>query len=140
MKAMKISREEKKEKAIKIMNTLDIYKPYIHGFKDNDKVCFFEDFAGYWVDQESEIQAKMKAIEAKYNCLVYAITHEYTEFGECYDFLLITDHKREWNSLIEEYHDGYAVFAYVWNKDDDWCSELGTIAVKSFCGGIRRFA
>ncbi len=140
MKAMKISREEKKEKAIKIMNTLDIYKQYIKGFKDSDKVCFFENFGGYWVDQEPEIEKKIKAIEGKYNCLVYAITHEYTEFGECYDFLLVTDYKCERNSLIEEYQGGYAVFAYVWNKDDDWCSELGTIAVKSFGCGIRRFA
>lgn len=137
---MKISKELKKEKAIEILNTLNIYQPYVQGFNDDDKVCFFEHYAGYWVYQEHEIEKKMREIEAKYNCLVCAITHEYTEFGECYDFLLITDHKCEWRTLIEKYQGGHAVFAYVWNKDDDWCSELGTIAVKSFGGGIRRFA
>ena len=31
-------------------------------------------------------------------------------------------------------------FAYVWNKDDDQCSEFGSITVQSFGGGIRRIA
>ena len=33
---------------------------------------------------------------------------------------------------------GYYAFAYVWNKDDDFCSEFGTIGLKSFGGGIKR--
>ena len=35
----------KKEKAIEIMKKMDIYKPYIKGFRENDKVCFFVCFA-----------------------------------------------------------------------------------------------
>ena len=34
----------------------------------------------------------------------------------------------------------HSAFAYVWNKTDDWCSELGTITVKSAGGGIKRIA
>jgi hypothetical protein len=34
----------------------------------------------------------------------------------------------------------HTAFAYVWNKDDDWCSEFGSITVQSFGGGIRRIA
>lgn len=30
--------------------------------------------------------------------------------------------------------------AYVWNKDDDWSSEFGSVMVQSFGGGIRRIA
>ncbi len=77
----------KKEKAIEIMKKMDIYKPYIKGFKENDQVCFFEQFGGFWIDQEPELYAKMKAIENEHKCKVYAVTHEYTEFGELYDFL-----------------------------------------------------
>ena len=135
---MKIKREIKKAKAIEIMMTLDIYKPYIKGFENNDQVCFFENFGGYWVDQEPEIEAKMKEIEKKYTCLVYAITHEYTEFGELYDFLIVTDYKEEWSELATGKGNRHYVFAYVWNKDDEWCSEFGTIEVQSFGGGIRR--
>ena len=37
---MNITIENKKQKAIELMNKLDIYKPYIKGFKDKNSVCF----------------------------------------------------------------------------------------------------
>ena len=132
--------EERKIKAIELLEKLDIYKPYIKGFRENDKVCFFERFGGYWVDQEPEIYNKMKEIEKQFNCTVYAITHEFTEFGECYSFLLVTNYKSEWKNLVVTENGTHYAFAYVWNKDDDWCSELGTVGVKSFGGGITRVA
>ena len=132
--------EERKIKAIELLNKLDIYKPYIKGFEEKDQVCFFERFGGYWVEQEPEIYNKMKEIEKRFNCTVYAITHEYTEFGECYSFLLVTNYKSEWKNLVVTENGTHYAFAYVWNKDDDWCSELGTVGVKSFGGGITRVA
>ena len=131
--------EQKKEKAIELLKQLDIYKPYINGFVKNNQVCFYERFGGYWVDQEPEIEKKMKEIEQKHNCLVYAITHEYLEFGECYSFLIVTDYEEEWNDLV--YSDGrgyHSAFAYVWNKDVEYCSEFGSIGVQSLGGGICR--
>lgn len=130
--------EERKIKAIELLKQLGIYKPYIEGFKEKDQVCFFERFGGYWVDQEPEVYNKMKEVEAQFNCTVYAITHEYTEFGECYSFLLVTRYKQEWKNLVVSENGTHYAFAYVWNRDDDWCSELGTIGVKSFGGGIAR--
>ena len=132
--------EERKIKAIELLEKLEIYKPYIKGFRESDKVCFFERFGGYWVDQEPEIFNKMKEIEKQFNCTVYAITHEFTEFGECYSFLLVTNYKSEWKNLVVTEKGTHYAFAYVWNKDDDWCSELGTVGVKSFGGGITRVA
>lgn len=132
--------EERKIKAIEIMEKMDIYKPYIKGFRESNKVCFFERFGGYWVDQEPEIYNKMKEIEKEYNCTVYAITHEFTQFGECYSFLLVTNYKSEWKNLVVTENGTHYAFAYVWNKDDDWCSELGTVGVKNFGGGITRVA
>lgn len=141
---MNITKEIKKQKAIEFMRKLDIYEPYIQGFEKEDDICYFENYGGYWAWQDEDLMKKVKQIEEKYNCTVYAITHEYTEFGECYDFLLVTDYKEEWEYLLENYS-GYAdkantfyAFAYVWNKDDNDCSEFGTIALKSFGGGIRR--
>ena len=141
---MNTTLEERKGKAIELMKKLDIYKPYIKGFKENNDVCFFEGFGGFWVYQEPEIYEQMKKIEEKYNATVYAITHEFTEFGELYDFLLVTDYKEEWDNLVETYkgknddNNTTYVFAYVWNKSDDNLSELGTICIQSFGGGIRR--
>lgn len=137
---MKITREIKKAKAIEIMTALDIYKPYIKGFRENDAVCFFENFGGFWVYQEPEIEAKMHEIEEKFDCLVYAITHEYTEFGELYSFLIVTDYKCEWRTLIQGSGNRHTAFAYVWNKDAEYFSEFGSVEVQSFGGGIRRIA
>ena len=131
--------EEKKNKAIELLHKLDVYKPYIEGFEKESKVCFFENFGGYWVYQEPEIEKKMREIEAKYNCVVYAITHEFAEFGELWAFLIVTNYPAEWDGLVYDLGvNKYGAFAYVWNKDDDWCSELGNIVVQSFGGGIRR--
>ena len=137
---MNTTKEQRKEQAVKLMKQLDIYKPYIKGFEESDKVCFYENFGGFWVFQEPEIEAKMKEIEKRFDCTVYAVTHEYTEFGECYDFLIVTDYTEEWENLVYREGNGFYAFAYVWNKDDEWCSEFGTIGVKSFGGGIKRIA
>lgn len=130
----------KKEVALNIMKRLDIYKPYIEGFDKEDKVCFFENFGGFWVFQEPEVEAKMKELEKKHNCKVYAITHEFTQFGECYSFLIVPNYPEEWDDLIYSENRNHTVFAYVWNKTDEWCSEFGDIIVQSFGGGIRRIA
>ena len=130
----------KKEKAIELMKQLNIYKPYIDGFRDEDKVCFFEGFGGFWIDQEPEVYKKMQEIEQKYDCKVYAVTHELTAFGECYSFLIVTDYPEEWDTLVYTEGNRHTAFAYVWNKDDDWCSEFGSVTVQSFGGGIKRIA
>ena len=137
---MNTSFEERKEKSVEIMKQLDIYKPYIEGFKQNNEICYFENFAGFWVWQDEELEKKIKEIETKYNATIFAITHEFTSFGECYDFLLVTDYKEEWNDLV--YHQSknqFVAFAYVWNKTCESDSELGSIGIECFGGGIRRF-
>lgn len=130
--------QKQKAKAIEIMKQMDIYKPYIEGFEKENNVCFFEQFGGFWVYQEPEVEAKMKELEKKYGCMVYAITHEFTQFGECYSFLIVTKYKEEWNRCVVSEKNKHYAFAYVWNKDDDWCSEFGTVVVQSFGGGIKR--
>ena len=135
---MNITREEKKIKAVELLKKLDIYRPYIKGLQKEDNVCYFENYGGYWAWQEPDLMKKVIELEEKHNCLVYAITHEYTAIGEMYSFLIITDYEEEWSTLLEKYGNQYYAFAYVWNKDDEDCSEFGTIALSSFGGGIRR--
>lgn len=138
---MKATRQQKKEKALKIMKKLGIYKPYIEGFKENDYVCFFEQFAGFWDYQTPELEAKRKEIEKKYNCLVYAITHEYLEDDELYSFLIVTNYPEEWKHLLQETGPNkYYAMAYVWNKSCEWCSEFGDVVIQNALGGIRRIA
>lgn len=97
---MKDMNTAKKEKAIQLLKEMDIYKPYIKGFENSGHICFFENYGGFWVDQEPELYAKMKEIEKKFSCLVYAVTHEFTPFGECYSFLIVTDYRSEWKTLM----------------------------------------
>lgn len=130
----------KKEKAIELLQELNICRPYIKGFEEKGMVCYFENCGGFWIDQEPELYAKMQEIEKEHNCKVYAVTHEFTEFGELYDFLIVTDYPEEWDTLFYSQGNRHTAFAYVWNKDDDWCSEFGSITVQSFGGGIRRIA
>ena len=48
---MNVTKEIKKQKAIELMQQLEIYKPYIRGFEKDNKVCFFENFGGFWAYQ-----------------------------------------------------------------------------------------
>lgn len=137
---MKDMNTAKKEKAIQLLKEMDIYKPYIKGFENSGRVCFFENYGGFWIDQEPELYAKMKEIEKKFSCLVYAVTHEFTPFGECYSFLIVTYYRSEWKTLMYTEGSKHTAFAYVWNKDDDWSSEFGSVMIQSFGGGIRRIA
>lgn len=130
--------QARKRKAIELLKQLQLLQPYVRAFEENDLVCFFEDFIGFWAFQDPELEAKVKEIEQNYNCTVYAITHEFTFFGECYDFLIVPDYPEDWNHLVHSKRNNHSAFAYVWNKSDDKCSELGMIALQSFCGGIRR--
>ena len=133
-----MNKQAQKEQAIKYLNQLGIYKPYIDGFEKDDQVCVFERYAGFWVYQYPELERKMRTIEKEYGCTVYAITHEFMIFGECYSFLFVSKYKEEWETLIRSNKNRHSAFAYVWNKSDDWCSELGDVTVQSGFGGITR--
>lgn len=131
----------KKDKALQLMKQLDIFEPYIDGLKNDGYVCYFERFAGYWDFKDKELEAKRKEIEKKYNCLVYAITHEFLEGDELYSFLIVTDYPEEWDNALQSagLNKHYAT-AYVWNKSCEWCSEFGDVLIEHAFGGIRRIA
>ena len=129
-----------KEIAVECLEKLDIYKPYINKFKSSKGTpCFFENFAGFYTDQEPVLWAKVKEVETEYNCLVYAITHEMLEFGECWSMLCVSkDTKEVQDCLIQNTLSHFYAFAYVWNKTNEIFSEFGDVVVRSFGGGIKR--
>lgn len=110
---MNITREEKKLKAIEFMQQLNILPEYIEEFKLNDTVCLFERFGGYWLYQYPKLQAKLKELEEKYNCLVFTVTHEFVGDDDCYNFLVVTDYQEEWERLVYKVQDNHFAFAYV---------------------------
>ena len=128
-----------KEIAVECLQKLDIYKPYIRRFEVAGIPCFFENFSGFYADQEEELWNKIKEVEKEYGCLVYAVTHEYFEFGRCWSMLCVRkDTKEVTDCLLQSTINRFYAFAYVWNQTDELLSEFGDIAVQSFGGGIRR--
>ena len=110
------TKAQQQAKAIECMKQLDIYKPYIEGFEKENQVCLYEAFAGFWVHQYEELNAKMKQIEKQFKATVYAITHEFMEFGECYTFLLVPFYKGDWKYLIDSEGKKHSCFAYVYRR------------------------
>lgn len=130
---------KQKEIAINCLEQLDIYSPYIRKFKSKAGIpCFFENYAGFYADQEEELWNKIKEVENEYNCLIYAITHERVHGDDTWSMLCITDDAELEDSIFETRHGVYDVFAYVWNATTEYFSEFGSVGVVPAHGGIRR--
>lgn len=131
---------DQKEIAIKCLETLDIYKPYIRKFKSKAGIpCFFENFGGFYADQEEKLWSKIKEVEHDYNVLVYAITHEITDIGECWSMLCVSQNPDSLEDFLTAKGSGqFYAYAYVWNESVPWFSEFGDIIVKSAYGGLKR--
>ena len=99
-----------KEVAIECMKNLNIYKPYIRKFEKDGTITLFERFGGYYIDEynEPELLKKIKEFEAEYECIVYAVTHEFFMFGECYSFLCISKYEEEWERTLKDTTRGLA--------------------------------
>jgi hypothetical protein len=134
---------EQKELAVRCLEMLDIYKPYIRKFKSKAGIpCFFENYAGFWADQEPELWQKIKEVEEEYGCLVYAITHNILDSAELWSMLCVPkecDGVDEILGLINPTNQNeYYAFTYTWNKSYDFFSEFGDIVVRAAYGGIKR--
>lgn len=132
-----------KEIAVQCLEKLDIYKPYIRKFKSKAGIpCFFENYAGFYADQEPELWQKIKEVEEEYGCLVYAITHSILDSADLWSMLCVPkecDGVEEILGLINQTNQSeYYAFTYTWNKSYGFFSEFGDIAVRSFGGGVKR--
>lgn len=133
---------EQKDVAIQCLEKLGIYKPYIRKFKSVAGVpCFFENYAGFYADQEQEIFNKVKEVEKEFGYVVYAITHEITNIGETWSMLCVPKDNDGVDDIVLETGSAnrFYAFAYVWNKSNPDLSEAGDIVVRTFGGGIKRF-
>lgn len=128
--------EEKRNEAIKRMELLKISKKCISEFKKGN-VWESEGYGALYElnDEEKEIVKKFETKHKGY--VVYHLIHNMFEFGECYTILYVSDEKTEWKEDLEDLANGYSM-AYVYNKDDEWCSEFGTVGIRSQFGGLVR--
>lgn len=128
-----------KEIAIKCLETLGIYKPYVRKFKSKAGIpCFFENFGGFYADQEPVLWQKIQEIEAANNYLVYAVTHEIINGDEMWSMLCVPENTTVDDLLMRADADKFYAFAYVWNTTTEDFSEAGDVFIRSFGGGIKR--
>lgn len=127
---------EQKLEAIKRLKMLDIYGQAITEF-EKENVVNKSEHGGilYWLDEKE--QEIVNEFEKKYNALVYHIIHNYTEFGELYSLMYVSQYKEEWDYDKDDIKNHYAC-VFVKNMDEDAFSEFGSIGIKSQFGGLVR--
>lgn len=134
----KATREEMKQEAIKRMKALGVYPETIKQFEKENLISISEPPVGafFWV--EGDDLEYIRAIEERFGGMAYCAIRSYTEFGTLDSFLWVSDAKEEWGYDWEDIPDNY-VFCYVRNREADFCSEFGTIAVrKTIAAGLQR--
>lgn len=127
---------EQKLEAIKRMKKLDIYTQAIKEF-EKDNVLNKSESGGilFWLDENEK--KMVKEFEEKYNATVYHLIHNYTEYGELYSFLFVSQYKDDWDYDNEDLNNNRSL-VYVKNIDEDAFSEFGTIGIRSQFGGLIR--
>ena len=131
-----MNKEERFIEAIERMKLLKLDNSCIEAFAKG-KVWESEGYGALYEVNQKE-QELIDNFEKNHpNCLVYHMIHNVFEFGECYSMLYVSGDKEEWEQDKQDIKDGYT-FAWVENVDNDWCSEFGSIAVKSQFGGLVR--
>lgn len=91
------------------------------------------------VDTVPIVAAKLREIERRFKCKVYAVIHCKEWYGDCYSFLNVPKYPEDWKYLVlpagmlHKY-----VQAYVWNKSCEQHSESGSIVVQWHDGKLWR--
>lgn len=135
---MNVPNELKTMEAVQRMKNLGLMRESIQAFKKKNEIWLSEMTGGlYEISSDKELNEIIRNIEQEYNLLVYHVIHTYTNFGELYNLLYVSDYMEEWEMDNEDISDGY-VMAYVHNKSCEWCSEFGTISVRPTFGGLVR--
>jgi len=134
----KISIEEQKAEAIKRMKLINLLPNIIDEF-EKDGVVHYSEGIGflYWVSNKPEWKEHIMQLENKWKILVYHAELSYLEFGTCLTLFYVSSYKEEWARDRKNLQAGYSC-CYVWNMDDDMCSEFGTIVFRPMNGGVKR--
>lgn len=128
-----------KEKAVELLQCLKISQVFVDRFVNEDKVTLFNVFSCCDISKFEVVKEKIKEIERDHHCIVYAVTHNFFMFGECFSFLMVPVYEEDWQYLLQRLdRNTFSVMAYVWNRSKECCSEFGSVIINSFFGGIAR--
>ena len=129
--------KEQENEILERMKLLKLDKPCINALFKHNKIWESEGYGALYEINEEEQKIVDKFQKEHEGCYVYHMIHNVFDFGECYSILYVSPDVDEWQQDKEDIKEG-RVFAYVYNKDFDWCSEFGSIAIKSQFGGLMR--
>ena len=135
---MNVTHEEKKAEAIQRMKEWGIFGPTIDQFSEEDLISQSLPPVGacYWI--EGEQLQRGRDFENENNALVYFVIHSYTNIGELESYLFVSDYKEDWHNDHRDLAEGQQI-VYVYNADDPWCSEMGSIGIElTPAAGLRR--
>lgn len=140
-------KEKEALRRLELLKDNGLLEDVVEEYRDN-KQLYFSESNGlfpvlYYIDSAPSIVLEKIESLTKDGAVVYHVTHEYFEFGECWDLLLITDEdvSNDYGEGSREDFDNYGIqFAYVINTDVPEFSEFGSIQIQTRAGGIKRTA
>lgn len=131
-----MEKAKQKQEAIERMNMLKLSNNIIREFEKEGIINLSEN-GGYLYWLNGEQQEMVDEFEREHNAVVYHIIHNFTQFGELYTLLYVSEDEEEWGYDRDDLKEGYPI-AYVKNATDDWCSEFGSVGIKPQFGGLIR--
>lgn len=137
---MRVSFDEKKAEAVERMKMLGIYIPTIIQFDKENLVSVSEPPFGAFFWANDEDMKLIRDFERKSGALVYMVVRGYYEdFGRMDSYLFVSDYKEEeWDIDRADLKNGQTL-AYVYNADEPFFSEFGSIGIElTIAGGLRR--
>lgn len=89
--------------------------------------------------KETELIKAINEFEKEYNAYVYHIVYSNTNIGQLYTMLYVSSHEEEWVSDRADIKEKQ-LYAYVWNRTDNCCSEIGLVGIEKIehCNLLQR--
>lgn len=131
---------ERKEIALQYLSKLQVNEEARTAFKEHDTVYLFDPLRLVPIEAGSYLDVKIKRIKKAHNCTVYAVTHSFLEFGECYEFLLASPYPEDWEHSLRTNGNIHSANAWVWNKDEEQYSEMGFVCLEARDGNLMRIS
>lgn len=118
------------------MEALHLSKQCISAFREG-KVWESENIGALYELNKEEQEIVDNFEKEHENYRVYHVIHNLFEFGEVYSLLYVDTCFEEWEYFDSDLKDNIT-FVYAYNKSDNFCSEFGSIGIKSNIGGLIR--
>lgn len=136
---METSFIEQKPIAVQFMQQLGVDKSCITAFERTGKIYCYEDFIATEINPDSELAKKIKEFEDEHQSLVYAVTHSYLMFGECYELLFVSQYSEDWEHIVmNKGNNNFLVNVYAWNVGKEEYSDMGYVHIVNVDGGLGR--